>query len=83
MLLRKYQFSEVHLQELKKLNCLVLHGIDVKAMHKHKILKHMKFDRIIFNFPHAGHDLFFKERDKELIMWVSYLSLCILSLTCY
>ncbi|KAH7689127.1 S-adenosyl-L-methionine-dependent methyltransferase protein [Dioscorea alata] len=67
-LFKNYQLAEVHLQKLKELNCLILHEVDVKTMHEHDILKDMKFDRIIYNFPHAGHDLFFKERDKELIM---------------
>ncbi|XP_039119346.1 uncharacterized protein LOC120255613 [Dioscorea cayenensis subsp. rotundata] len=53
-LLKNYKLAEVHLQKLKELNCLVLHEIDVKTMHEHDVLKDMKFDRIIYNFPHAA-----------------------------
>ncbi|XP_039117601.1 uncharacterized protein At4g26485 isoform X1 [Dioscorea cayenensis subsp. rotundata] len=60
--------SEAHLQDLKELRCVILYKIDVKNMHEHKVLKNMKFDRIIFNFPHAGHDPLLKESDKKLIM---------------
>ncbi|KAJ0986949.1 hypothetical protein J5N97_005305 [Dioscorea zingiberensis] len=67
-LLWKHWTSTAHLQELEELQCLILHEVDVNDMHEHETLKNMKFDRIIFNFPHAGHDPFYKERDKELIM---------------
>lgn len=65
----KHWSSEAHLQDLKELQCLILYKIDVKDMHEHKVLKKMKFDRIIFNFPHAGHDPLLKESDKKLIMY--------------
>jgi 25S rRNA (uracil2634-N3)-methyltransferase len=31
----------------------ILHGIDAKTMKLHADLKMRRFDRIIFNFPHA------------------------------
>jgi 25S rRNA (uracil2634-N3)-methyltransferase len=31
----------------------ILHGIDAKTMKLHTDLKMRRFDRIIFNFPHA------------------------------
>ncbi|KAF6153859.1 hypothetical protein GIB67_001092 [Kingdonia uniflora] len=46
--------SVAHLEELKRLGCLVLHEVDVSEMKSHSTLKTMKFDRIVFNFPHAG-----------------------------
>ncbi|XP_058113299.1 uncharacterized protein At4g26485-like [Magnolia sinica] len=67
MLRIKHWSSEAHLEELNGLGCMVLHDVDVHDMNKQPILKTMKFDRIIFNFPHAGHIPFFKERDTYLI----------------
>ena len=65
----KHWTSEAHLEDLKELQCLILHEIDVEDMNEHEVLKNMKFDRIIFNFPHAGHDPLLKESDKKLIMY--------------
>lgn len=56
-----------HLDELKRRGCLVLHGVDVYDMDRHDILKWWKFDVFIFNFPHAGHYPWLRERDNELI----------------
>ncbi|KAL6007322.1 hypothetical protein ACLOJK_032819 [Asimina triloba] len=46
---------------------MVLHDVDVHEMSEHRILMTMKFDRIVFNFPHAGHYPGSGERDPELI----------------
>ncbi|KAI3702701.1 hypothetical protein L6452_28451 [Arctium lappa] len=56
-----------HLEELERLGGLLLYEVDVYKMHIHPILKKMKFDVIIFNFPHAGHFDYLCERDTELI----------------
>ena len=53
--------------DLKRLGCLVLHEVDVYEMSLHPKLKHMKFDAIVFNFPHAGHFIGLRESDAELI----------------
>ncbi|RWR95034.1 DUF2431 domain-containing protein [Cinnamomum micranthum f. kanehirae] len=55
--------AEVYLEELGKLGSKVLHGVDAHTMAKHPDLSFMKFDRIVFNFPHSRlvsseHDLF-------------------------
>ncbi|XP_030483561.2 uncharacterized protein At4g26485 [Cannabis sativa] len=55
VLLRRYTSSESHLNELKTRGCLVLHEVNVHHMSQHPALKHMEFDVIVFNFPHAGH----------------------------
>ncbi|XP_042475482.1 uncharacterized protein LOC122057440 isoform X2 [Macadamia integrifolia] len=47
---------------LKSRGCMVLHGLDATNMSGHQILKSMKFDRIVFNFPYAG---FFKNEPRE------------------
>ncbi|EXC15613.1 hypothetical protein L484_006877 [Morus notabilis] len=73
-LLTKYGRScEQHLQELKKKGWLVLHEVDVNDMNQHPTLKYMKFDVIVFNFPHAGHfglqetQTMLKEMHKDLL----------------
>lgn len=63
----KHWSSAAHLAELKSLGCRVLHDVDATYMNHHPILRRDKFDRIIFNFPHAGHDPEFCERHDPLI----------------
>ncbi|XP_022976039.1 uncharacterized protein At4g26485 isoform X2 [Cucurbita maxima] len=54
-LLRKYGSDiKTTLEELKELGCSVIHGVDVATMSQHLLLCHTWFDRIVFNFPHAG-----------------------------
>ncbi|MCL7050719.1 hypothetical protein MKW94_022777 [Papaver nudicaule] len=50
--------SESYIQDLQGLGCLVLHNVDVNLMSSSSFypqLARMKFHRIVFNFPHAGH----------------------------
>lgn len=56
--------------ELKRLGANVLHGINAKTMMHHTYLETRLFDRIIFNFPHAG----FKgqEYEMDMLMYVRY-----------
>ncbi|KAK9924292.1 hypothetical protein M0R45_032672 [Rubus argutus] len=63
----KHRSCASHLDQLKRRGCLVLHDVDVYDMDRHDILKWWKFDVIIFNFPHAGHYPWLRERDIELI----------------
>ncbi|OAY77572.1 Uncharacterized protein ACMD2_24429 [Ananas comosus] len=64
----KHWTSTAHLAELAERGCTVVHGVNVHDMHEHVALKRMtRFDRVIFNFPHAGHDPFYCERHAELI----------------
>ncbi|KAL8028921.1 hypothetical protein ABFX02_14G194300 [Erythranthe guttata] len=42
--------------------CVVMHGIDATKMANHPLIGHLKFDRVIFNFPFAG---FFKNLPRE------------------
>ncbi|KAM0915782.1 hypothetical protein ACQ4PT_010604 [Festuca glaucescens] len=53
-LTRKYGKAEANVTELKRLGATVLHGVDAKTMKLHSCLKMRRFDRIVFNFPHAG-----------------------------
>ncbi|XP_054796999.1 heavy metal-associated isoprenylated plant protein 41-like [Prosopis cineraria] len=53
-LLRKYEKAVSNVLALTRLGAMVLHGVDATEMKSHDDLKMKKFDRIIFNFPHAG-----------------------------
>ncbi|KAK4846544.1 hypothetical protein QYF36_018874 [Acer negundo] len=63
----KHRTSIAHLELLKRKGCTVLHEVDVHDMNHHQTLYYMKFDVIIFNFPHAGHYNYLRETDDELI----------------
>ncbi|XP_042507050.1 uncharacterized protein At4g26485-like [Macadamia integrifolia] len=54
ILMVKHPTARANLEELEKLGCIILHEVDCHTMTRHPFLKTMKFDRIIFNFPHAG-----------------------------
>ncbi|XP_024028617.1 uncharacterized protein At4g26485 [Morus notabilis] len=66
-LLRKHWSCVAHLDDLQKRGRLLLHEIDVHDMNQHPTLKDMKFDIIVFNFPHAGHVSWLCEQDAILI----------------
>ncbi|XP_022139690.1 heavy metal-associated isoprenylated plant protein 41-like [Momordica charantia] len=61
---RKYKKARSNLRTLKDLGATVLHGVDVTKMKRHVDLHMRKFDRIIFNFPHAG----FHGREDNVLM---------------
>ncbi|XP_048549718.1 heavy metal-associated isoprenylated plant protein 41-like [Triticum urartu] len=53
-LTRKYSKAESNIFVLKMMGATILHGIDANTMKLHNDLKMRRFDRIVFNFPHAG-----------------------------
>ncbi|RCV12141.1 hypothetical protein SETIT_2G245600v2 [Setaria italica] len=59
--LKKYSGAESNLAELKKLGAVTLHGVNAKTMILHTDLKMRRFDRVVFNFPHAG----FKGKENQ------------------
>lgn len=63
--IKKYKKAELNFSILDKLGASHLHGVDATTMKFHSDLKMRKFDRIIFNFPHAGFH--WKEDDSRLI----------------
>ncbi|XP_026396369.1 uncharacterized protein At4g26485-like [Papaver somniferum] len=74
-LLEKYSGARKNIRQLQKLGCLVLHEVGVHDMLYDSDLMNMKFDRIVFNFPHAGHfpplyetDGFLIEMHKKLLL---------------
>ncbi|XP_050371474.1 uncharacterized protein At4g26485-like [Argentina anserina] len=54
-----------NLAELEGMGCVILHEVDVHTMRQHPYLKDLMFDRIVFNFPHAG--FVFMENQKKQI----------------
>ncbi|CAN6211052.1 unnamed protein product [Urochloa humidicola] len=54
VLIGKYSKADSNIMKLKRLETTVLHGVDAKTMKFHTDLKNRWFDRIVFNFPHAG-----------------------------
>ncbi|XVF03574.1 hypothetical protein REPUB_Repub05bG0005200 [Reevesia pubescens] len=53
-LFRNYKKAMANIDELRKMGCMVLHGVDATKMANHCSLQGIKFDRVIYNFPHAG-----------------------------
>nr|CAJ26363.1 hypothetical protein [Brachypodium sylvaticum] len=51
---KKYSRAELNLAKLKNMGATILHGVNAKTMKLHADLKTRKFDRVVFNFPHAG-----------------------------
>ncbi|WVZ65333.1 hypothetical protein U9M48_014714 [Paspalum notatum var. saurae] len=60
----KFCKAESNVMGLERLGATVLHGIDVNTMKSHTDLKRRRFDRIVYNFPHAG----FKGKEFEVQM---------------
>ncbi|XP_059069494.1 uncharacterized protein LOC131050897 [Cryptomeria japonica] len=64
-IISSYESGQNNLQNLEKLGAMILHGVDATTMNKLEIIKERRFDRIIFNFPHAG--FFWNEKDNRVI----------------
>lgn len=53
----------------------MIHGVNVHSMDKdHRVVRSIVYDRIIFNFPHAGFH-FGRETDSYTILYVNIVSL--------
>ncbi|XP_059284926.1 uncharacterized protein LOC132038254 [Lycium ferocissimum] len=52
--IKMYKNGKSNLEKLKSLGGSILHGVDATKMQHHYDLRTRKFDRIIYNFPHAG-----------------------------
>lgn len=57
----------------------MIHGVNVHSMGKdHRVLRSVVYDRVIFNFPHAGFH-FGREFDSYTILYVNLVPLiCVL-----
>ncbi|XP_024011182.1 uncharacterized protein At4g26485 [Eutrema salsugineum] len=50
-----YKDSKDNVEELERRGCTVVHGVNVHSMNTDcRIVRSVLYDRIIFNFPHAG-----------------------------
>ncbi|XP_026389412.1 uncharacterized protein At4g26485-like [Papaver somniferum] len=61
--------SQLHIKDLQSLGCLVLHNVDVNFMASssfYPLLACMKFNRIVYNFPHAGHFIMRETHDSVI-----------------
>ncbi|KAH1121373.1 hypothetical protein J1N35_004533 [Gossypium stocksii] len=65
ILMKKYKNAIPNLENLEKLGACLLHEVDATKMKHHTDLANRKFDRIIFNFPHAG--FYGKEDNPHMI----------------
>lgn len=50
----KYPEAEMIVEKLKSMGAEVLFGVDGTQLEKSKVLKGRKWDRVVWNFPHAG-----------------------------
>ncbi|CAN0922852.1 Heavy metal-associated isoprenylated plant protein 41 [Linum grandiflorum] len=63
---KKYKNAESNIEELERLGAQVLHRVDATQMrHRGSELSIRKFDRIVYNFPHAG---FHGKEDNILVI---------------
>ncbi|CAM0951892.1 unnamed protein product [Alopecurus aequalis] len=63
---KRYKQAESNLAQLKKMGAVILHGVDAKTMRLHTDLRMRRFDRVVFNFPHAG---FSGKEDDRRVIW--------------
>ncbi|KAG8661425.1 heavy metal-associated isoprenylated plant protein 41 isoform X1 [Manihot esculenta] len=73
ILVKSYKNAKSNLENLVKLGASTLHGVDAIKMRLHSDLKMKWFDRIVFNFPHAGFhgkedDIRLIEKHKRLVL---------------
>ncbi|XP_058782175.1 uncharacterized protein LOC131656483 [Vicia villosa] len=69
--IKKYKNAKSNLEDLQKLGAYLLHGVDATKMKFHPDLQMRRFDRIIFNFPHAG----FYGKEDNLMMIKMHMDL--------
>ncbi|XP_021758840.1 uncharacterized protein At4g26485-like isoform X2 [Chenopodium quinoa] len=70
-LIKNYREFPNNKAELETRGSVVLHGVNATKMVKHPFVGSMMFDRVIFNFPHAGK---FGKGDHELRMHQKLIS---------
>ncbi|KAI4320836.1 hypothetical protein MLD38_034280 [Melastoma candidum] len=54
MVLAQYSRASENLKALEELGCTIIHKVNSHTMSEHPLLRAQLFDRIAFNFPHAG-----------------------------
>ncbi|XP_044393248.1 heavy metal-associated isoprenylated plant protein 41-like [Triticum aestivum] len=66
-LTKKYRDAASNLAKLGMMGAVILLGVDAGKLDYHPYLRTRQFDRIVFNFPHAGFSFGWKEDDERLI----------------
>ncbi|KAJ9562506.1 hypothetical protein OSB04_007666 [Centaurea solstitialis] len=66
VVVRKYKKAKRNVDRLSQLGAQLLYGVDARTMKLHIDLHMRKFDRIVYNFPHAG--FLGKENNQGVIM---------------
>ncbi|KAG7534404.1 S-adenosyl-L-methionine-dependent methyltransferase [Arabidopsis thaliana x Arabidopsis arenosa] len=65
----KYKYAKNNVEELERLGCTVVHGVNVHSMNTdYRVVRWSLYDRIIFNFPHAGFHCFRREHNISTIL---------------
>ncbi|CAI2162187.1 2964_t:CDS:2 [Funneliformis geosporum] len=62
---KKYDDAKQHIQSFIEFGGKVIYEVDATQLEKCKLLKGKRFDKIIFNFPHAG--LGIKDQDRNIL----------------
>jgi len=61
----KYPDAEENVRELREKGARVLFGVDATRLDKTSVLKGKVFDRIVWNFPHAGKGI--TDQDRNIL----------------
>ncbi|KAG7538112.1 hypothetical protein ISN44_As13g019300 [Arabidopsis suecica] len=64
---RKFKNGKANVEELERLGCSVVYGVNVHSMTTKPSVGSALYDRVIFNFPHAGFD-YGREHEIKTIM---------------
>ncbi|CAG8684374.1 16682_t:CDS:2, partial [Acaulospora colombiana] len=62
---KKYEDAREHISAFIKCSGKVLYEVDGTRLNKCKELKNKRFDKIVFNFPHAGIGI--KDQDRNIL----------------
>ncbi|KAI3870967.1 hypothetical protein MKX03_029373 [Papaver bracteatum] len=65
VVIKNYSDAKSNLESLRELGASIMHGVDATKMKQFPDLRRRRFDRIIYNFPHAG--FFGRENDVRMI----------------
>ncbi|GBC10520.1 hypothetical protein RclHR1_00970021 [Rhizophagus clarus] len=61
----KYEDAKDHIKSFIEYGGQVIYDVDATQLEKCKLLKDKRFDKIVFNFPHAG--LGIKDQDRNIL----------------
>ncbi|KMS96779.1 hypothetical protein BVRB_8g199620 [Beta vulgaris subsp. vulgaris] len=64
-LVKSYKKASLNLRQLELMGATLLHEVDARLMKDHPLLNKIKFDRIVYNFPHAG---FYGKEDNPFMI---------------